>query len=360
MAGCLHLTVTRLAPGFIWTFVLLGLSMSPIAGVAFAAGTTSTDCAIGGSLKSIRPHAGGAPVPVKIGITLIDIVDLNDVTESFKADFLLHLQWQDPRLTAQALGRSLQECRFGIDDIWSPDIRLTNRRAPVTSEEPDVDIAADGTVRFAERVFADLFSPLELQNYPFDVQRLRIHLASFAYSPQDVVFIIDDREAGRARELSVTGWEIVSTSTEANVAAPLGALGDHARVAYTIVLGRQAGYYVWKVFIPLSFIVLMAWSVFWIDPQASGTQIGVATASVFALVAFILGLGQLMPRVDYLTRADRLVLGATVLVFLALAEVIVTSRLAQQGRRDLAQRIDRHARWIYLTSFVLLLLFTLV
>jgi hypothetical protein len=57
---------------------------------------------------------------------------------------------------------------------------------------------------------------------------------------------------------------------------------------------------------------------------------------------------------------DLLVLSTTVLVFLALGEVVVTSRLAQRDRAELARRIDYHARWVYLSLFATVLFVTMV
>jgi len=56
--------------------------------------------------------------------------------------------------------------------------------------------------------------------------------------------------------------------------------------------------------LPLALIVLMAWSVFWIDPALLPTQIGVSTASVFSLIAFRFGTRDLLPPVHYMTRGD--------------------------------------------------------
>jgi hypothetical protein len=118
-----------------------------------------------------------------------------------------------------------------------------------------------------------------------------------------------------------------------------------------IDISRNAGYYIWKFVVPLCFILLMASSVFWLDPASFGNQIGISTAAVFTLVAFLLGLRQGMPEVAYLNRMDMLVLSATILVFLSLAEVLVVSRLVAQAREELARRIDWHCRWIYLSTF---------
>ena len=48
------------------------------------------------------------------------------------------------------------------------------------------------------------------------------------------------------------------------------------------------------------------------------------------------------------------------LVFLALGEAIVTTRLAMQDRYDAAVRIDRVARWVYLGLFIAALVAHLV
>ena len=58
----------------------------------------------------------------------------------------------------------------------------------------------------------------------------------------------------------------------------------------------------------------------------------------------------------YLTRADVMIICSTVLVFGALVQAVMSSRWNQGGRRELALRIDRHARWIYPSLFGLLVL----
>jgi hypothetical protein len=108
----------------------------------------------------------------------------------------------------------------------------------------------------------------------------------------------------------------------------------------------------WNFVLPLCLIVMMAWTVFWLDPEtSSGAQIGIATASTFTLIAFLIALRTRLPAVGYLTQLDKLSVYSTVLVFLALGEVVVTSSLAQRGQQLLARRLDVHARWIYLLGF---------
>ncbi|MDH3519928.1 MAG: hypothetical protein OEM49_05665 [Myxococcales bacterium] len=53
---------------------------------------------------------------------------------------------------------------------------------------------------------------------------------------------------------------------------------------------------------------------------------------------------------------DVFLTGGTILVFLALVESVLTSALADRGRRDLAKRIDRCSRLGFPTVLILLVL----
>ncbi len=93
---------------------------------------------------------------------------------------------------------------------------------------------------------------------------------------------------------------------------------------------REAGFFVTKVIVPLGLIVFMAATVFWVDPENIGPQLGTSTASVLTLIAFQFSLVRMLPPVSYLTRIDLFVLGAMILVFMTLAEAIYTSRHHQR------------------------------
>lgn len=331
--------------------LLLTGAFVTVDGVA-AVGEAADPCSVHKSLARVRPDADGDPIPVKIGLLLIDVVDVDELQESFTVDFLLSMSWRDERLSAAARGAPMEDCVLGLADVWDPDVHPVNQRGITRERARDVDIAPDGTVSFSERILGELSTPLDLNDFPFDTQRLTIKLASFEYGPEDLVFIMDDAATGRVDDLFIGGWEVLSNSTDPETAVLSASSRQHSRLDHTIVVERHWGYFLWKFVVPLSFIVLMAWSVFWIDPDAIAPQIGVATASVFSLIAFLIGLRGVLPPVDYLTRIDELVISATVLVFLALAEAIITTRLAMSGRREAAVRIDRAARWVYLGLFV--------
>jgi len=344
-----------LALFLVWT----GISVSGVASAANAPSVPDDPCFIPPALTRSPPEINGQPVHVKIGVLLIDVVEIDDVTESFTADLKVRVRWKDPRLSSAALGHSLEHCRLPIDEVWNPDIQPINQRGTVPKGKLQSVIASDGTVSVVTRVYTILSNPLDMHDFPFDTQHLRIQFASMKYNPNEVKFITDEARTGRLEGLSIPGWRIINSFSDDTVPPLQGAVRHHPRFDHLIVIERQSSYYVWKFIVPLCFIVLMASGVFWLNPAGVQTQVGVGTASVFTLIAFLLGLRTVLPRVPYLTRMDELVLAATVLVFLALLEVIITSRLAQKGQTQQAQTIDRYARWMYPLTFVVLLVVSL-
>ena len=159
---------------------------------------------------------------------------------------------------------------------------------------------------------------------------------------------------GRREEFSVAGWSVGAGAASVTTEYLAPQDRDLSRLDLSMEARRESGYYVWRVLFPLGLIVLMASTVFWIDPTAFGPQVGVSTAAVLTLIAFQFRIGQILPRVSYLTRVDLFVLASTVLVFLALAQAVVTGRLAKAGHELRSRAIDRWSRWVYLTAFGLI------
>lgn len=331
--------------------LLVAVALCSIATSVQSQVAPSGPCTVPRTLTRTRPNPDGPPIKVEVGIFLIDVIEVNEVEESYGVDFTLSLSWRDPRLSAAERGGSLDDCRLKLSEIWHPQVDLINQRGLALSQNSDVDVSDDGTVRFSERLTGTLSSPLDLRSFPFDTQRLRIQLASFEYGPEDVVFVVKEGRTG-LEGIVVPGWELEDVVSDAGVVPVQSGAGAHTRLDHIITLNRRSPYYFWKFVVPLILIVLMAWSVLWLDPMDNRAAIGVSTAAVFSLIAFLLGLRQMTPRVPYLTQLDELVLSSTVLVFLALGKAVGTSRLVHNDRIELARRVDRVARWIYALALV--------
>jgi len=124
-----------------------------------------------------------------------------------------------------------------------------------------------------------------------------------------------------------------------------------ARFDYEINVKRNRRYYVWKVFVPLIVIVFASWAVFWVDPTQIGVQTGIGTAMLLTVVAFLLSLQNILPKISYLTRLDIFVYSSLVFVFLPFVQALTTCSLAAHGKELLARRLDRWSQVIFPLAF---------
>ncbi len=131
---------------------------------------------------------------------------------------------------------------------------------------------------------------------------------------------------------------------------------DLSAISYKFKTSRYTSYYMWKVILPLAIIVMMSWLVFWIEPTQFGPAVGLSATAVLTLIAYRFLLGNLVPRVSYLTRLDIFIMGATILVFLGMVEAVSAAKISTKNER-LAKHIDRASRVLFPVAFILVAYF---
>lgn len=319
---------------------------------------------IEGKKVLIRPNADNGPTEVEVGIWLLDIDSIDSSAQSFVANIFIVLRWNDPSLASQENGYVTYE----LKNIWNPKLELLNEIGIVRKTMPEiVTVDEDGTVYYRQRFVGPFSQPLNLKNFPFDQNTFNLHFASAGMRIAEIKFIrnkdwIKDglpKAGGISPDISLPDWKIISFDTGAKPYT-LAPKMQVAGYIFEFLAKRDIMHYIWKVFLPLLIIVIMSWSVFWIDPSNSGTQIGVATTSMLTLIAYRFAIDSQVPKVPYMTKLDQFVVMGTVLIFLALAQVVFTSWLAYTGKQEQARKIDRISRYCFPVTFIIALSISLI
>lgn len=350
---------------FTWFTALLIIIFLPVFTSAQVddSAAMSLDCTVPKNTQGIRPGPQGAKTKVHIGFFLVDIKDISDVEQTYKADIVFNLTWNDPRLSVKSLGRSLEHCYVNLDDVWHPPIMDVNRSKGEKLLPQKVTVDSGGNVNYKQRYIGNLSSDLDFTDFPFDSQVLHFILVAYGPDAENIVFKQDKDLSGARDHFSIEGWKIslLDAVTTSEMIKSEGAARDRnfARIDFRLSAERDRKYYLLNVLTPLCLIVLMAWAVFWIDPSAIGPQVGLSTATVFTLIAYRFSLSYQLPKVSYFTRIDKFVLFSTILVFIALGTAIATSKMASDGNKSGAKVIENWARYIYLFLFAIILIFTL-
>ena len=297
------------------------------------------------------PPPEGEPTEVLMSIVILDIDQINAVTQSFDANIYFDARWRDPRLVHDGRG----EVARRMDEAWHPRLQIVNQQRVFKGLPEVLEVMPDGEVTYRQRLWGTFSQPLSLQDFPFDQQKFTLQMVSAGFSFEEVNLVPNEAQKGvyMADELSLPDWTIDRVEVNAEPYQVTRTAPGLPGFALTFSAHRMVGYFVFKIIVPLVLIVAMSWIVFWIDPQQASTQISVSVTSMLTLIAYRFSIDGMLPKISYLTRMDFFILGSTVLVFSALVMVVVTSVTARDGLVERARTLDRISRVVFPLVFVL-------
>jgi hypothetical protein len=305
-----------------------------------------------------RPNTDSGPTQISTLIWVVDINGIDSARQSFTADIVVVLRWKDPRLAHSGTGVA----HYSLDQIWNPRVSIENETSSVSHRLPDsVEVEADGTVLYRQRYDGSFTQALRLKSFPFDKQTFRVHLVAVRYRPNEVQFVPDKKwvEAGLKHgggispTITLPDWTIEHWDIKPLGYALVPGLVEYSGYVFEFTASRNVSYYIFKVILPLVLIVIMSWTVFWIDPIHSNSQISVAVTSMLTLIAYRFAIDSQLPRLPYMTLLDAFILTGTVLVFFSLIEVLLTTIFETNKHRERAKKLDRYCRIIFPAIFVI-------
>ena len=304
-------------------------------------------------LSGTRPGVDGQPLIISGTLFLLDVSKIDGADQSFTADVFMMLQWRDNRLASETNGLR----RVPLNSVWNPRIQIINQRRIWKTFPEEVDVSPDGSVIFRQRYYGTFASPLDLHDFPLDHHPFRLQVVIPGYSPEEIEFlpISEDFGDGRSPEMTIPDWTIGEFQIRTAPWAIIPGGREIAGLEGVFEARRHLGFYVGKAFVSVAIIVFMSWVVFWLGPEHVGPRLSVAVTSMLTLVAYRFLLGQSLPPVSYLTRLDYFLLGATILVFVALIQVAATSAMSAGDRSCRAVALNRLSRWAFPAAFVLLI-----
>ena len=305
-----------------------------------------------------RPNAdSGGPTQISVGMWVVDISSIDSAQQTFTAEIAVVLRWKDPRLAHTGKGIA----RYPLEQIWHPRVGIVNETNSVSRKMPDsVEVEPDGTVTYRQRYVGAFTQPLRLQSFPFDRQTFRVQLVAVRYQSNEVMFVPDQvwiqdglkGAGGISPSVTLPDWTIEKWELKPLVYA-LAPRHQYSSYAFDFTASRNVQHYILKVILPLILIVIMSWSVFWIDPVHSNSQISIAVTSMLTLIAYRFAVDTQLPRLPYMTRLDAFILTSTLLVFFSLIEVLITTILETSRRTGGAKKIDRYCRAIFPAMFLI-------
>ena len=316
--------------------------------IASAADVAHTDSLL------VAPQVDGKPVPVRVGVFLTNLIDVDEVKELFHISGYLFMTWKDPRLVFYPRPGATQR-EYTPDEIWIPSLLMIN--ATQRREKITVNIKGDpdGTIHYIELFQAELTTSFFLEPFPFDTQSLEIFLQPFLDERDTVAVAYDEPSSGVGTEpfVELAQWKILGFKA-AQQRREIGRSGKQiAELEIDLQVQRRSRYYIWKVFLPLFVMVAIAYSAFWIKIGDYYTQISITLTAILTEIAFLFAISSSLPKVPYLTFIDAFFLVSFVFSFVSMLELVVVHQALELERPAHANRLRGISRLLYPVIYVL-------
>jgi hypothetical protein len=316
----------------------------------------SPQVATGSPFQLGPPNASG-PVSVQARFELHDVDEINDEAETFQFTGVMTLIWHDPRQAFDPSDAGVNEKVFQgqyqfneISTGWYPQVVLVNESGLYQKSGVVLRVQPDGTSTLIETVNAIAKAEFNMRRFPFDSQQIEAIFEVLGFGQDEVVMSLGSDAADSWRSnMSVPQWTVQGTSLEIRErsVSHVGRKGISSALVVGVAVQRKAFFVIRLVVIPLAVIVLLSFSVFWMDRSSLGDRINVSFIGILTGVAYQIVMSDILPHISYFT----LMHGFLNLSFFTMCATVVINLIVgtmdQRGHHEIGDRLDHRCRWIF-------------
>lgn len=292
-----------------------------------------------------RRLAAQAPQPVRTGIYLMNLYDLNMDEHSFYADFYIWFKWKgdiDP--TGIEFVNSIEK--------WSMHFKPAG--------EVSDSITADSFNYRIYRVEGRFFHSFRLNRFPLDRHELDIQIESPEHDADELVYVPDTNSADIRRTLHLVGWQTEGStlrSTLHDYGTDFGNPAENARrysnLTYTVTLDRPYSYFILKMLLPLLIVMIVSIGALLLHPSYIDTRSSLPIGGLLTAVFLQQSYSSALPDTGYMVLMDKIYLLAYALISLVLLQVIrAGNRVLERVPESKIMRRERLLAKLYMAVFV--------
>jgi hypothetical protein len=297
------------------------------------------------------------PTPVKVGLKLQQIVNIDQPNEIMTDVGTLKLEWTDPALAfnpdeCNCLSREYTENSYNkfLEDVkgqW-PDFTFFNQQGNRWSQNRLIRVEANGHVTYLERFSTNLQIDFDWTKFPFDTQDFYIKV-DMLYPEENYVFV--PMEAFSEIDPLHGEDEFILTDFDTQISTEISSLlMPTSRFTFHFSAPRHLDYYIFRVFVPILLIITVSYITFFLKDYTR--RIEIATGNLLLFIAFSWSLGDNYPRMGYLTFLDALMAITFLINTLVVLLNVYFKYLESKDRGDKADRLDLHMNYLYPLTYL--------
>ena len=166
-------------------------------------------------------------------------------------------------------------------------------------------------VTFYRDSILNIKNDFNLKSFPFDRQKLTLKL----FTESDLEFVkvnwtglteLDLEEF--KKENSINGWNINDIKLSNSFVKKPAVEEYYDAIQIDVIVDRKSGYYIFKIIVPIILILMICWSSVWIDPKEIESRLTITIVCLLSLIAYNFVIDADMPKLEYLTIMDYIIL----------------------------------------------------
>jgi hypothetical protein len=266
---------------------------------------------------------------VQLGVLLVGLYEVEERSGTWKADFYLNESWIPT-------------------PGFSPRTEIVNEVERQGEQFDNTELENGHCVR-TRRIHSTLHTNYNLRAFPFDRQKLLVEFSDAWFSATDLRYSstpsVSELDECATNQLS--SWKTLGALKYAHQTRRIretAGITPYDYATFSLEVRRHVSFHLTRFFLPLLVIVLIALTVFWIDPLDLSSKVSIGVTCLLSAIALQFAEGGTLPEVEYLTLADRVFASCYMVLALALIVTVRSTALAKTGQLERASKLDKKSR----------------
>ena len=259
--------------------------------------------------KYVRPvNNYDDSLDIRMGLAVQNIEEFDQKKETLDLNIWVRMNWKDEILNWNSSDYNLSFLSMNVDNIWTPDIELLNAASKPTIYILDeaLNLYSDGSIFRSKPAIFKFSCPLDLHEFPFDIQSCTMKFGSWTYNNNMMLvqpYEDVDKQIDVLSTFSHSEWGINSYSlknyNESRICCP----GKNFSInEYTFEFQRYPHYYKLSMGMTIS-LVIVSFIIMLMKPD-NVSRTGTAVFIPLTILALQLTIADKIPVVGYYTLMD--------------------------------------------------------
>jgi len=196
------------------------------------------------------------------------------------------------------------------------------------------------------------------KNFPFDKQIISLELIN-GFDLTDGVLTVSDFTKlylfDFKNKNNIAGWNIVAERIKYGTYKDPIDLHSSSTVAIEIDIERKSGYYLYKVILPIIIILIVCWSSIYISPRELESKLTITIVCLLSLIAYNFIIDGEIPKLEYLTIMDWIILASYVYAALPNVVAIHSFNLYKSKKNRELNRLNNLTKRYGLLSYLIVI-----